>query len=203
MNRIFIAVVVLMSGMASSAAVAGADRFAERSEWWQKYLERTEFRFIESDAGVLYSLSQFGGNCKIHMIYDPVKWSVLTFKFERDGKELLTIEGHKQSVFRTDHNILYFAHFALGNDGCTVTAHDLADGKQLWETKLSATECPAHFAYSNEVTIYASNGMGPDHQIEGAVTITGHESYGDYVEILDEKTGKVLAHKLYRQGFEK
>jgi hypothetical protein len=40
-----------------------------------------------------------------------------------------------------------------------------------------------------------------DKEGEGVVSITGRESHGDYVEILDRATGKVLAHKVYRQGF--
>jgi hypothetical protein len=36
---------------------------------------------------------------------------------------------------------------------------------------------------------------------DGVVWITGQESYGDYYEVLDKKTGKMLARKVYREGF--
>jgi len=36
---------------------------------------------------------------------------------------------------------------------------------------------------------------------EGTITVTGHESYADYVEVLDKQTGTELAHRLYRQGY--
>ena len=84
---------------------------------------------------MLFSLSQFGGRCRIHMIYDPVT-SALTFKFVRDGKEIVSIEGHTNSAFRTERNVLYFAHFPTNSSGCVVTTHDLTTGKKLWETEL-------------------------------------------------------------------
>ena len=42
---------------------------------------------------------------------------------------------------------------------------------------------------------------GVEKDSEGVVYIDGRESNGDYSEILDRKTGTLLAHKIYRQGF--
>ena len=102
-------------------------------------------------------------------------------------------------MFRTEKNVLYFAHFSTSSQGCTVTAHDLDSGKKLWETKLSAIPLADHSAYSNMVTMGLSSLSGTEEKHEGIVSITGHESYGDYIEILDRETGEVLAHKVYRQ----
>jgi hypothetical protein len=194
--------VLLIAIGATLTAVAGAaqsDRLKVRGEAWQKILERDAIQFSESDASVLFSLSQFGGNCQIHMIYDPARRSQITFKFVKDGKELLEIVGHKNSVFRTEKNVLYFAHFGTSSQGCTVTAHDLGSGNMLWETKLNAIPLAPHSAYSNEVTMGLSDLTGTEENGEGIVSIRGRESYGDYIEILDRETGKVLAHKVYRQ----
>jgi hypothetical protein len=177
------------------------DPLAAKKEAWQKTLERMPFRFSESDAGVLFSLSQYGGDCKVHMIYDPKERWRLTFRFERDGKEVLALHGHTGSVFRTVKNVLYFAHFPTASSGCTVAAYDLTTGKKLWETKLSAVGTPSHSAYSNHVTMGLSSLHDLDKDGEGIVSITGRESFGDYIEILDRGSGKVLAHKVYRQGF--
>ncbi|MDB5325733.1 MAG: hypothetical protein JWM57_1302 [Phycisphaerales bacterium] len=186
----------------TTVVTAGADRINLRSESWQRSLEGYRFRFSEADANVLYSLSQFFGKCQIHMFYDPAK-SGITFKFMSDDKELLTIQGHTKSAFLTEKNVLFFAHFEPSSDGCMVTAHDLATGRKLWETKLSAAGASRHSAYSNEVTMGLSSLTGTEERDEGTVSITGRESYGDYVEILDQHTGIVLAHKVYRQGFGK
>jgi len=195
---------MVMVATLTAAAGAEFDRLSKlHGEAWQKILESNSFQFSESDANVLFALSQFNGKCQIHMIYDPAKRWRITFKFVKDGKELLVIEGHPKSVFRTENNVLYFAHFPTSGSGCVVTAHDLATGKEFWKTTLSAVGTPTHSAYSNEVTMGLSSLTGVDGKGEGVVSITGRESYGDYVEILDRATGKVLAHKVYRQGYGK
>jgi hypothetical protein len=130
----------------------------------------------------------------------PQSWQI-TFKFVKDGKELLVINGHTRSVFRTRNNVLFFAHFPVAGSGCVVSAHDLSTGKELWKTTLSAVGTPKHSMYSNEVTMGLSGTTGADGKDEGVVSITGRGSFGDYIEIPDETTGKVLARKVYRRGF--
>ena len=68
---------------------------------------------------------------------------------------------------------------------------------------MNAAGMVAHSAYSNEVTMGLLSLTGTENADEGIVSITGRESYGDYVEMLDQKTGRVLAHKVYREGFGK
>jgi hypothetical protein len=202
MSRITLscAIAMLLFPMASSAE-DGTARLAQRKETWKKVLERDPFQFHEANVGVLYSLSQYGGDCEIHMIHYPKQPFRKTFKFIRDGKEILSLEGHTGSAFRTVGNTLYFAHVPLGTSGCTVSAHDLTTGKKLWETNLSAVGTPSHSKYSNEVTMGVAT-FFEHRKGEGAISITGRESFGDYIEILDRQTGQVLGHKIYRQGLE-
>ncbi|HEX8340484.1 MAG TPA: hypothetical protein VF624_06205 [Tepidisphaeraceae bacterium] len=190
---------IAMAATLAAVAAAEPDRLTVRGEAWQKVLERGAFQFSEANADVLYALSQFGGKCQIHMVYDPAKWHQITFKFVKDGKEFIEIVGHKNSVFRTDKNVLYFAHFGTSMQGCTVTAYDLDSGEKLWETKLNAIPPASHSGYSNYVTMGLGRLGGTEEEGEGVVSITGRESYGDYIEILDRTTGKVLAHRVYPQ----
>ncbi len=185
-----------------SMAAEPPDPLAAKKVKWQKQLEETKFQFAADQTGLMYSLSQYiQGNYKIHVIYEPNLWRNMTFKFERDGKEALTVSGHAHSVFRIDGNVLYFAHFPTNTAGCTVAAYDLAAGKELWKTQLNAVGFPPHSVYQNEVTLDWSGLPGLDKEGEGSIKITGRESVGDYIEILDRTTGKVLAHKIYRSGF--
>lgn len=190
---------VFVVGTASISLTADAADSLAKEQVWQETLEHCKFTFSESQAGVMYSLSQYGGDCKVHIITDPKAWPTLTFKFERDGQEILALVGHKGSVFRTVKNVLYFAHFSFSTYGCTVAAYDLNNGKKLWETKLNAAGTGVHSAYWNQVTMGLSN--SPDNEGDGIVSITGREEFGDYIEILDQKTGRVLAHKRYRTAF--
>jgi glucose dehydrogenase len=113
----------------------------------------------------------------------------------------VNIVGHAESVFRTDGNVLFFASFPTFTQGCTVFAYDLTTGKKMWETKLNAVPKVGHTAYRNQVTMELSSFAELGKEGEGAIKIVGRESFGDYVEVLDRATGKVLAHKVYRQGF--
>ena len=188
---------------ATHAGCTEPDRLTVRSKAWRENLELNQFRFAESNASMLYSLSQFRGNCQVHMIYDPTKWWGITFKFMRGDKLLVTAEGSTKSVFRSKGNVLCFAHFNTSDQGCLVTAHNLETGKKLWETSFDPIGPTAHSAYSNEVTMALLSLSGVEGKDEGVVHITGHESYGDYVEILDRETGKELARKVYRGGQQK
>ncbi len=190
--------------MAAGTVLAEEGRLAARSAAHQKALDGDKsFTFSEGDASMLFSLSQFGGKCQIHMIYDPTDWAHITFRFVRDETKLLEVKGHTQSVFRAKDNVLYFAHFETSSQGCVVTAHDLDSGKKLWERKLKGIRGSGHSGYSNLVTISVGSRSGIDEKGEASVYISGHEGFGDYVEILDSKTGKMLAHKVYREDYGK
>jgi WD40 repeat protein len=186
----------------NTSAADSPDPMAVRKKIWQEVLEEKKFHAPAVDRGLLYALSQFRGKCQIHMVYDPAgaKRYRLTFKFVRDGKEVLSLVGHEHSVFRESGNTLYFARFPTGAHGCKVTAHDLTNGKQLWETRLRAIDVRSHSAYSNRVAL-ALDGVGDLKNGPDVVVVTGRESFGDYMEVLDCKTGTALAHKIYRKGF--
>ena len=198
--------VILVGVMATGARAVAADdgRLASRRAAYQKALDADKsFAFSEADASMLFSLSQFGGKCQVHMIYDPKDWSHITFRFVRDATKLLEVKGHTRSVFRTRDNVLYFAHFETSSQGCVVTAHDLESGKKLWETELIGIRRIGHSGYTNLVTISVGSRSGIDDKDEASVYVAGHEGFGDYVEILDSKTGKTLGHKVFREGYEK
>jgi hypothetical protein len=180
-------------------AIEPVDILAAKKIAWQAKLEAEPFRFDETEADVLFSLSQYSGDCKLHTIRDSKHWLIL--KFERDGKDILTLDLQGCNVFRVANNVLYIAELSMMTCGCTVVAYDLTTGQKRWETKLGAVGMVSHSVYLNQVTMSLSSLPELDHDDEGVVSITGSEGYGDYVEILDRRTGKVLAHKIYREGY--
>jgi len=158
---------------------------------WQHTLDHTPFRFANEEASILFSLGQYTGDPEVHMVYHPRKGRrSLELRFVRDDKVILVLAGHTYSAFRTDRNILYFAHFWPSSTGCELAAYDLVTGQQLWRTKLKGIDGAMHSAYFNRVTVELG---------DGAVFVQGHETFGDYTEVVDKKSGKVLAHRVYRR----
>lgn len=182
----------------TSLSIAGEplNRLAAKKESWQKRLDQMTFTFPETSAGLLFSLAQYRGDCKVHMIFDP-KASDFAFKFERGGVDVVALRGHSGSVFRNAGNVLFFGHFTSSSSGCSVAAYDLNTGEKLWATRLRAIGNPPHLAYSNEVTMTLPS---LEKDGERVVLITGRETLGDYIEVLDLATGDILANKIYRNG---
>jgi len=152
------------------------------------------FSFTQEHANPFYGLSQFYANCEVHIVKKPERRGELRFRFVRSGKEILNLVGHADTVFSSDADTLFFAHFSPAGMGCTIAAYDLNDGSLRWKSELRGVneQLDMHFGYVNRVMI------GLDSRF---VSITGQESYGDYVEILDRKTGALRAHKVYRKGY--
>ncbi len=191
-----VAILLTLGGISSAD-----DPLGPRKMGWTKALDGMPFVIREADANALAALDQYTGDCRVHMVYDPKERGRMTFQFERDGKAVVSHQGHTGSVFRTEGNNLYFADFAPSASGCTVSAHDLTTGRERWRMTLAAVGKQVHSAYSNRVTVGFSRLPGVDKEGDGVVCITGRESYGDYVEILDRHSGVTLAHKVYRAGF--
>lgn len=169
---------------------------------WSRALEKRPFSFPDNYSGLLASLRQFSADAKVHVVFDPAKKWTLEFHFTRDQGEPLRLTGHDQSAFVTCENVLYFADYPPDSDGCNIAAYDLATGKLLWKTDLHQPRPKAHSGYRNLVAMRLS-GAG---EIKGgrdgdAIIVTGRESFCDYIEVLDRKTGASLAMKAYRQGF--
>jgi hypothetical protein len=156
---------------------------------WQKRIDREGRSDFDAGQGsILGSLRDYQGKCQIHLIYDPAKCEELTLKFVHDGKEVLSLEGHFYSVFCVDANILYFAEFRWAGCGCALAAYDLNTGRKLWRTELKGVGLFDHSLYRNYVNMELA---------QGVVCVRGYEDGGDYIEIMDRKTGKTLAHRAF------
>lgn len=183
--------VLVVGWFAIRASIAGdpPDPLATNKELWRNVLNREAFRFPAPKFGVLDSVTRYSGDCQIHLVQDAAKSRQgLTIKFVRGGKTVVEFDGHAKSAFLEAGGVLYFLHFHPSSSGAQVSAHDLTSGKKVWMTNLTALGPIEHSAYGNTTVIEEG---------EGVIRVFGRESYGDYAEVLDQKTGVVLAHKVY------
>jgi hypothetical protein len=110
-------------------------------------------------------------------------------RFFRNDKLLRTIEGHTQTQFVGDRMILWHAEYHPSSSGCTLIATDLETGKQLWKSHLKGIGPIDHTKYSNSVILELDKDV---------IRVWGKEAFGDYLEIVDRKTGKTVGHRVFR-----
>ena len=162
----------------------------------QSWLNRTPFEFDPTATNEWSSARHYQGSYQIHLVYDPQHKPALAFKFFKDGRETLSVDGFPPFVIKGD--VAYFVEYQECDSGGLVKAYDLVSGKLRWSTELVALEHPSHFNHSTEMNISVVDRDDLNPKAAGFVRVAGHELYGDYVELLDQKTGELLARRVYR-----
>jgi len=158
---------------------------------YQKVVDQQPWRFNWLAANLLYCVDGYlrDYDVEIHCPKrSPSGDRRLTIRLLRNSKEVLRFRGYPDTVFARSGDVLYVAEFKPFTSGCAVQATDLKTGKQVWQSYLQGIGPISHSRYRNHVTIDA----------EGKVLVVrGYESLGRYLEYIDQKTGKTVAHKIY------
>lgn len=154
---------------------------------YQKMADETAWKWSDEASTVGHSALLRQSTYDVRLETKAGKAGEVKITFGKDGKDVFTFAGHRRTVFRISGDTLYFASFHYSASGGSIVAVDLTSGKQLWKTQLKALGPIQHSAYLNMLNLEVSGGI---------VTVFGNESQGRYVEILDEKTGKTLGHKI-------
>ncbi len=158
---------------------------------YQKIADATAWTWTAERASVSDSFLKFPNTYQVEMIRKKNKYGEITIRLLDDGKELVAWEGHYRSVFSLQGDILVYAAFHPNSTGCAVVAYDLKNKKQLWKTSLKGLGPIAHFRYSNSVNLEIVN--------NDAIRVFGNESAGQYLEIVDLKTGMTVGHRTYKK----
>lgn len=161
---------------------------------FQEAADRADWRFREDAASPFYSALQCGGPYRIELVRDAAAGAnvVRVLFSDKQGRRLLEFTGHKHTAFAERNGVAFVGHYGTGGMGCEVIAHELASGKQLWRTALKGVgHFAGHFAYSNLVNLAVHD--------DRVVTVYGRESFGSYVEFLDQKTGRTLGNRLFSE----
>jgi len=81
---------------------------------------------------------------------------------------------------------LYVAHYHPMASGAWVGAHDLQTGAERWRAGVHGLGPVAHSIYQNEVHVAADSAR---------VILLGREMAGQYIEVLDGRTGRTLGNR--------
>jgi hypothetical protein len=147
--------------------------------------------FFSHEASILFSLNQYRGEDEIHLIRNPrgKLAAHYTLRYFRQGELALDIGVHEKTVFCVVDDVFYVAEFNYSANGCAVAAYNLPERKLLWRTRLQGIGVVQHSTYSNAVNLHVD---------KLRVTVVGHESLGDYTEVVDTATGTIVGSNARR-----
>lgn len=163
---------------------------------YQRIADETAWSWSGERATILDSFLRFSEDYQVELVHKKGKHEVKVRVLD-NGKELYAWDGQPRSVFASSGDVLVYAD--LYSSGCVVVAYDLKKQKELWKTTLkglgpvifSQARPKGQASYSNSVNLDLIN--------NDAVRVFGNEDAGQYLEIVDLKTGKTVANRKYKK----
>ena len=119
--------------------------------------------------------------------------NVFVFRFLRDGRPILFVEGNEKTLFRDRGGVVYFVRPA--DTGGTASAYDLTTGRELWSAKLKAVPGWGAKGYVNRVALRIRPSAWAGKGANDLVEVIGSETAGDYVESFDCESGRRVGHE--------
>jgi hypothetical protein len=158
---------------------------------YQKVADATPWSWSADRASVADSFLRFPNTYQLQLIRPKEKNGVVIIRLNDDGKELYSWLGHYGSVFALSGDVLVYADYGQGRNGCSLIAYDLKQKNQLWKTELRGIGPIPHSRYANAVTLEFIDGA--------TVRVFGNESAGKYLELVDINTSKTIGHRVYKK----
>jgi hypothetical protein len=155
---------------------------------YQKEANDAVWKWPEGGASAKECVKRFAGDCKVEITTKEMGFFNVELRFLRNDKVRLKIDGHQGTTFVGDRLIVWYAEYGPISSGCSLVAYDLEAGKQLWKTNLKGLGPIDHTKYRNQVVLELDRDV---------VRVWGQESAGNYLEIVDRKTGKTVGHKVF------
>jgi hypothetical protein len=114
-------------------------------------------------------------------------------KYELVVADSAGMEKFRQHILSWEHTpffirdgIIYYPQYRETANGCKWVAFDLVRGRELWTTRLFGIGFVSHSEYTNQ--IYCKT-------VGQRIVVYGDEAAGQYVEILDMRTGRTIANR--------
>jgi hypothetical protein len=176
---------LLLLALAVSGRAVDPDELQARAD-------RVIWEWSDEKANVLDSMLHASCDYEIGLLRKKGGWGEMTIRFADKDGDALAIAGHLGTTFVTDGGVVYYSEYSLMSSGCSLIAYDLKARKRLWSTPLRGLGPINHTKYHNRVRVELLPGV--------AVRVWGKESSGNYLEYVDLKTGKTVAHRLFERA---
>jgi hypothetical protein len=161
-----------------------------RATDWEDALQKAQWTWTDSSATLNTHIRQHFGGYGVRVSGDAATGQDLLVDFTRRGKTVLRQKAHNGSAFVAVDDTLFWADYLPTASGCRLQSYSLETGLRLWSTSLKGLGPVSHSKYANAVRLEV--------QFD-TIWVWSHESSGDYVEVVDQATGKTLANRVFRK----
>jgi len=164
-----------------------------RGRDYQRLADDATWEWEPERAALSYSIGRANCDYVIELIQPKKAGGIGTpvvIRFTDAGRLAFSYTGSVWTVFVVDRDTVYYADFSPIRTGCAIVAFDLNGGKEVWRTDLAGLGGVTHSRYSNRVVVSLE---------EGALKVLGNEERGKYLEYVDLRTGKTLAHRIFEK----
>lgn len=117
---------------------------------------------------------------------------VIVIRTKGQKQIICSFRGHSGTPLACANNTLFIAEQSPIASGCQIIAIDLKTGKYRWKTQLQGIGPVCHSEYLNKVNLNADGDK---------IVIYGNEASGRYVEILNMRTGRMIANRTLKADF--
>ncbi|HLW68350.1 MAG TPA: hypothetical protein VKS79_23740 [Gemmataceae bacterium] len=118
----------------------------------EKRFERTEWRWSEREANLLYSAQHQITGYEVQITRraetDNFADEPFTVRILREGKQVYSFLAHRNTVFVESSGVIYVAEFSPIATGRTLVAYDFRTQKELCRCDLKGNPPPGHSKYA-------------------------------------------------------
>lgn len=158
----------------------------------QQLADQASWAWDDGEASLIHSLRAYHqGRYSWSITSYPNDITSLDLQVFQDGQLRYQQRVHWQTVLRIEGDSLYLVRYSEVSPGGQAVCVNLGDGKTLWSCEIGQVvpwKSHFHSAYFSSRIL---------HLYDGHVWVWGKESRGCFLNVLDAKSGTLVAARLY------
>ncbi len=145
-----------------------------------------KWKWSDDRASILHYFMGASTNFEVKLVRRSMaSWREVTVEVGNGSEVLHKISTHAEGNFVIAGSLVIYTKHSMIGSGCELLAFDLDKQKYAWRTQLKGIGPVDHSKYRNRVNLEVR---------KNSVAVYGFESAGQYVEVVDLKTGDTLSN---------
>ena len=154
-----------------------------------------KWKWSDEKASIMFYFMRSSSNYQTHLVRRSMaNWREVQVKISNGKETLFQWKTHREGAFVFSDSVVIYAKFDSISTGCEIRAYDLEQQKEIWRKPLQGIGMIGHSKYRNRINL----------EMRGKeVVIYGNESGGQYVEVLNVKTGEQKSNTVGRGKYKR